>query len=286
MKRIKTFKTDRPKLYLVGTPIGNLQDISERASKTLEMVDIIYCEDTKNTIRLLTHFNIKKPLRSLHEHNEKEKTDDIISVLSSGQSVAYVSDAGNPIISDPGSLLVKSVNNHNFEVVTILGPSAFLHALINSTFDSSSFTFYGFLDRQESKRNHKLSLINERTEVAILYEAPHRIEKLLQSIEKVMPTRKLCLARELTKIHEEFIYGTATEILSLDMESIRGEIVLVIDRKQDEIVNYDDDIIRLFLEYKKDKALSTTAIIKKICDELSVRKNHVYEIVEEYRKKN
>lgn len=286
IKKNKSFQNNEAKLYLVGTPIGNLQDISRRALETLLMVDVIFCEDTKNTIRLLSHFEIKKPLYSLHEHNEKEKSLEILKRIEAGDNVAYVSDAGNPLISDPGSILVKMMYDHDINVVTVLGPSAFLHALINSTFDTSSFLFEGFLERQESKRLTQLERIKMINTVTVLYEAPHRIKKLLESINKVIPDRKLCLARELTKLHEEFIYGTAAELLSLDFNLIKGEIVLVIDKEENTFEINDQTIIDLYRELSKDKNLSTTDIVKKISDALEVKKNHVYQLIETYRKEN
>jgi len=286
MRRTKTFKAnDEGKLFLVGTPIGNLKDISERALLALHEVDLIYCEDTKTSIKMLTSFGIKKPLFSLHEHNEISATSTLIDKIKTGQSVAYISDAGNPIVSDPGNILVREAIKNNINIVTILGPSAFLHALISSGFDASNFTFKGFLAREEKKREEELIAIKNYKETVIIYEAPHRFQKLIKSIAAIIPERRLCVARELTKIHEEFLFGTAEELAKVDSETIIGEIVVVIEGSPKAFVLKDADDEQIAKVYKllKEK-MSTKDIIDFIVKLNGLKKNHVYQVIENLKK--
>ena len=279
----KSFQKNRSKLYIVGTPIGNLKDISERALETLKSVDVIYCEDTKNTVKLLSAYNIRKPLYSMHEHNENIAADAVINRVIVGENVAYVSDAGNPLVSDPGSILIKKANENNLDVVTILGPSAFLHALINSGFNTEHFFFYGFLSRDEKVKTQELALLLKREETSILYEAPHRIAKLLKSLSNAAPDRNIMLARELTKLHEEFIFGTALELASIDSDTIIGEIVVVIEgAKPTEEKKEEIDIIKIY-ELLKTK-MSTKDIIEFIVLQYKLKKNDVYKILEDHKK--
>lgn len=282
MNRRKSFLNQKnSKLYIVGTPIGNLDDISARALKTLNEVDVIYCEDTKNSVRLLTHFEIRKPLFSLHDHNENIVSKDVIKRIKNGENVAYISDAGNPGISDPGQVLIADALANNIDVVTVLGPSAFLHALINSGFDTTRFTFVGFLNRDDGKRKKELTLLKEKEETLIVYEAPHRISKLLKTINEVMPERRLCLGRELSKIHEEFIYGTSSELLSIPSEELKGEIVLVIEgnkEKHDQNPINDEEILEIYNELKDQ--MSTKDISFMISLKYNLKKNYIYNLIE------
>ena len=281
--RSKSFQKNRAKLYIIGTPIGNLQDISLRALEALRAVDVIYCEDTSNSVRLLSAFNLKKPLHSLHEHNEILLTQQVIDKVISGENVAYISDAGNPLISDPGSQLTVLAKVQDVDVVTILGPSAFLHALINSGFSTENFIFRGFLPREDKLRDQLLNDYSELSETQVFYEAPHRINKTLSAIAKVMPNRDLCLARELTKIHEEFIFGYAEELANLDSTTLKGEIVIVLKggtkSKQPE---NSVDILKIYNILKT--MMSTKDIIDYIVSYHGLRKNQVYETIEGYKK--
>ena len=279
----KSFQKNRSKLYIVGTPIGNLQDISLRALEVLKTVDVIYCEDTSNTVRLLSAFNIKKPLHSLHEHNENQLSQQVIDKVKAGENVAYVSDAGNPLISDPGSQLTVLSKDQDIDVVTVLGPSAFLHALINSGFSTDNFIFRGFVPREDSIRDKMFKDFSSFNETQIFYEAPHRIGKTLNALAKALPEREICLARELTKIHEEFIFGTASELAELDSTALKGEIVIVIKGavKKKQLEN-TVDILKIF-ELLKTK-MSTKDIIDYIVSFYGLKKNQVYETIEEYKK--
>lgn len=217
-------------LYLVPTPIGNLEDITLRAIKTLEEVDLVLAEDTRVSGRLLKHYDIDKPLKSFHTHNEHARVDSILQILQSGSKVALISDAGTPGISDPGYLMVRAALDHDIPVISLPGATAFVPALVSSGLPSDRFHFEGFLPHKKGRQT-RLKYLCTLPNTFLLYESPHRIKKCLsQLIELCGPDREACLARELTKIHEEFIRGTLEEILStLDSRpSIKGEIVLIV----------------------------------------------------------
>ena len=215
------------KLYIVGTPIGNLKDITLRAIETLNSVDIILAEDTRQTLKLLNHLNIKKSLISYHRHNEDEKISQVKKLLDDGKNLALVSDAGMPVISDPGENLIKYLIDNNYEIEVIPGVTAITTAIVKSNLDSTRFTFEGFLSINKKQRNERLNELALEKRTMIFYEAPHKIKKTLEDLYKFFGDRKITIARELTKLHEEFIYTTL--IKSLDIESFRGEIVLLIE---------------------------------------------------------
>ena len=215
-------------LYLVPSPIGNLNDISKRIIDTLNSVDYIFCEDTRNTQKLLNLLNIKKTTISCHEHNEKEMSFKLISFINEGKNIAYMSDAGYPAISDPGEILVKEASKNNIKVVPLSGPTASLTALIASSLDTSHFLFYGFLKSKHSERLKEIENLKTFPHTIILYEAPHRINDTLKDLYEVLGDRKITIARELSKIHEEFIYTSLKEITSLNKE-YKGELVLVLE---------------------------------------------------------
>lgn len=227
LKRQKTFLLENAKLYLVGVPIGNYKDITFRAIETLSMVDAIYCEDTRVTGLLLNHFDIKTKMYSYHIHNEQELTSTILERVKNGENIAIVSDAGMPSISDPGYFAVAQAIKNDVEVCVIPGVCAGIMALVASGITSNNFTFIGFLNSKESKRQEELENLKFKDETLILYEAPHRIKSTLQLIDKVMPDRQIVLARELTKKYEEYLRGTAKEILEVEDE-LKGEMVVVI----------------------------------------------------------
>lgn len=229
--RQKTNQFQTPKIYIVGVPIGNYDDITLRAIKTLEMVDIIYCEDTRVTKKLLNHFNINKPLRSYHTFNENETTANLIDLVKKGNNIAVVSDAGMPIISDPGFLAVRQAIQNNIDIVVVPGACAFVSALVGSGISSNRIIFTGFLNASENKRRKELEKLKDLTETLILYESPHRIKETLQILADLMPERQICLARELTKLHEEYLHGTPVEILEV-VDEVRGEIVIIIEPAQ------------------------------------------------------
>ncbi len=216
-------------LYVVATPIGNLEDLSPRAVKTLQMVDLVASEDTRVTRKLLTRFGIKAPLISLFEHNERKRVSQLTRRLEEGKSVALVSDAGTPLVSDPGYRLVKEVVDKGFRVVPIPGPSALLAALSVSGLPTDHFTFVGFLPRKQTKRRRELQHLAELSHTLVIYESPRRILKTLRDIDEIMGKRQVVLCRELTKKYEEILRGRPLEILrNLEGGTIKGEITLVV----------------------------------------------------------
>ena len=202
------------KLYMVATPIGNLEDITLRAIRILKEVDLIAAEDTRNTLKLLNHYEISKPLISYHRHNEEIKVDELIEKLKNGENIAIVSDAGTPGISDPGEVIVKSAIENNIDVVPIPGACAAINALICSGLDTKEFAFFGFLPLNKKLRKDKLNKIKNEIKTSIIYEAPHKLNNTLEDLKDILEDRKIVLARELTKIHEEFIRGDIEEIIS------------------------------------------------------------------------
>ena len=220
------------KLYLVATPIGNLEDITYRAVRILKEVDLIACEDTRHTRGLLDHYGIDRPTISYHEHNESGRTPDLIERLKAGQSIAMVSDAGTPLISDPGYRLVNQALAEEIVVVPIPGPSAILAALTASGLPTDSFHFGGFLPPKTSQRRKALEAVREFECSLVFYETPHRILEALEDVAAVLGERPIVLTRELTKLHEEFLRGTAAEVLARLRErpSIKGEMTLVIGK--------------------------------------------------------
>lgn len=202
-------------LYLVPTPIGNIEDISERAKKVLSSVDYIACEDTRVTSKLLSLLNIKNKTFSCHEHNEIIASKKIIEDLKMGLNIAYSSDAGSPCISDPGEILVKKAIENNIKIVPLPGPNAGLTALIASGLDIAHFYFYGFLDSKISKKEAEIAGFLKINVPIIIYESPHRVSETLKSLFKILGNRKIIIARELTKFYEEFIYTTLEEILKM-----------------------------------------------------------------------
>lgn len=226
-----TGEKQRPALYLVGTPIGNLEDITLRALRVLKEVDVIACEDTRQTQKLLTHYAITTRTVSYHEHNEVERAAELVEQLREGASMALVTDAGMPAVSDPGYRLISRAIENGLLVVPIPGPSAFLTALAASGFPTDSFCFRGFLPAKTGERRAILREIRNSQAVVILYEAPHRLIAALQDLVEILGTsRHIVVARELTKIHEEFLRGTAAEVLAnlQQREAIKGEITLLI----------------------------------------------------------
>jgi 16S rRNA (cytidine1402-2'-O)-methyltransferase len=218
------------KLYLVATPIGNLEDITLRALRILKEVDLIACEDTRHTRKLLTHFDIHRPLVSYHEHNERTRSKELIHDLLSGKNIAIVSDAGTPGISDPGSGVISEAIDAGIEVIPIPGPSAVITALIASGLSTDEFRFAGFLPSKSSARRPKLEeLIDVRTTL-IFYESPHRLRQMLDDLLAILGDRKVVVARELTKLHEQFKRARLSDIASeLSDEAVRGEYVIIVE---------------------------------------------------------
>jgi 16S rRNA (cytidine1402-2'-O)-methyltransferase len=218
-------------LFLVATPIGNLEDISLRALRILKEVDLIACEDTRHTAKLLSHYGIATRRESYHEHNEAVKTERLLTLLREGKSVALVSDAGTPLVSDPGFSLVAACRDDGIAVFPIPGPSAAVTALTGSGFPTDHFYFAGFLPARTSHRKRSLEEVAGMRSTLIFYEAPHRVLDCLEDLNAVLGKRKSCLARELTKVHEEWLFGTPDEIRQTlaGRDAIRGEITIVVE---------------------------------------------------------
>ena len=226
MNRQKSYLSDSAKLYLVATPIGNLADITYRAVETLKTVEVCFAEDTRVTRVLFEHYNIHTKLECYQEHNKQTQYRAILKYLEEGISVALVSDAGMPIISDPGYYVAKEAIKAGFDVIPIPGASASLSALIVSGITPQPFTFYGFLDSKSSKRKKELEALKEHKQTLIFYEAPHRIKEMLEDILNVFGDREIALAREITKKFEEVIRGSVSEVIEV-ADTLKGEMVVV-----------------------------------------------------------
>lgn len=276
MRRQKSFESNTPSLYLVATPIGNLGEFSERAIEVLNEVDIIACEDTRTSSKLLSHFGITTKTIAHHKHNEKVSSDGIIKLLEEGKNVALISDAGYPLISDPGYVLCQEVIEAGYHAIPVSGSNAMLAALVASGLSTEHFMFYGFLESTSSKQKKELELLKEYPFTLIFYEAPHRINKTLASLLEVFGNRNICIARELTKKHEEFIRCTLEE--SIELEELKGEIVIVVEGCSD-VKEWDDDSIIELVDSYVAEGISTKDAIKKVSKDIDVAKNRVYEIV-------
>ena len=279
MNRQKSFENEKPTLYLVPTPIGNLNEMTPRAIDILNSVDVIACEDTRNSGQLLKHFGISKRLIAYQNFNEASSTKGIINLLSQGNNIALISDAGYPLINDPGQRVVSEVTALGYNVVPISGCSAFLNALVASGLIAQPFIFIGFLPPSTHDCVKKLRLYQSYPMTLIMYEAPHRIEKMLQSCLDVLGDRHICIARELTKVHEEFIRGTISEILPISSE-LKGEIVVVIEGNQDD---YEKDVdmgqILNMVNTSIESGMSTSAAIKEVAKQTGISKNQIYDLV-------
>ena len=265
------------KIFLVATPIGNLEDITLRALRVLKEVDLIAAEDTRNTLKLLNHFEISKPLISYHRHNEEIKVDNLIEKAKQGQDIAVVSDAGTPGISDPGEVIVKEAIKENIEVIPIPGACAAVNALIASGLDTTQFTFFGFLPLNKKLRKEKLEEIKNENKTLIIYEAPHKLNNTLQDLKQIVENRKIVLARELTKIHEEFIRGNIDDIISKS-DSFKGEMIILIEgtMKKERENPLNELTLDEHYEFYKSQGLDKKDIIKNIAKDKGVNKNEIY----------
>ncbi len=265
-------------LYIVATPIGNLEDITLRAIKVLKEVDVIVAEDTRHTLKLLNHFEISKPLISYHRHNEDVKSDVLIEKLQSGQNLALVSDAGTPGICDPGEEIIKRCIDYGINIVPIPGACAMINALICSGISTREFSFLGFLPLNKKLRKCKLEEIGNSNKTIIIYEAPHKIVTTLKDLKQVLDSdRKVVLAREITKIYEEFIRGNIDDLIDMS-ESLKGEIVLIIEGSDKHIKDNELNNLTLEEHYKfyEQQGFIKKDIIKKIAKDRNLNKNEVY----------
>lgn len=267
------------KLYMVATPIGNLDDITIRAIKVLNDVDIIAAEDTRHTLKLLNHLNIKKNLISYYKETEKIKSPILIEKLLEGKNIALVSDAGTPGISDPGEEIVKNAIENNIEIIPIPGASAFVNALICSGLSTREFTFVGFLPTNNKEKKDKLEELKNENRTLIFYEAPHKIKNTLENMLEIFGNRKIVLARELTKIHEEFIRNNISNILD-NIDEIKGEFVILVEgtEKINEEKNFLNSLsLEEHYKYYLNKNLDKKEIIKKIAKDRGKNKNEIYQ---------
>ena len=279
--RIKSFDSDGAILYLVATPIGNLSDFSYRAIEVLNNVDIIYAEDTRNSSILLRHYDIKTKLLSYHEFNQDIKSEEILNELKSGKKIAIISDAGLPVISDPGYKISTLAIENGIRVSTIPGASAGISALISSGLVPMPYLFFGFLESQKTKRVKQLLNLKNLGYTMIFYEAPHRIHDTLKDILEVLGDRNICIARELTKINEEFIRGKVSEIINYD--NIKGEIVLIVEGAKEEIASNLDPISEI--EQRIALGTKTSQAIKEVANEFNLDKNELYKKYLDYKNK-
>lgn len=265
-----------PTLYLIPTPIGNLDDITLRAIKILQEVEVIFSEDTRVTSLLLNHLNIKKKLISNHEYNEKNNTDKLLEYLKNGYSVGLVSDRGTPVISDPGYDLAKVAIENNFNVVSLPGATALIPALTVSGIEPMPFLYYGFLNSKEGKRKKELENLKNVKYTMIFYEAPHRITKTLEEMLDILGNRNISISREITKKFEEIYRGTIKEVIE-ETKEIKGEIVIVVSGNKEEIT-FDDLSIEEHVNFYIKNGLNSKEAIKKVAEDRNVKKSDIYNI--------
>jgi 16S rRNA (cytidine1402-2'-O)-methyltransferase len=284
MKSQKSAELGGGKLFLVGTPIGNLEDMTYRAIRVLKEVDTIAAEDTRNTIKLCNHFEIKTPLTSYHEHNIEIGGEKILAMLAEGKTVALVSDAGMPCISDPGADIVSKAIVAGYDVVPVPGANAAISALVASGLVPQPFMFFGFLSRQKKARNIQLDDLKQREETVILYEAPHRLKETLRALQESFGgTRSVVLARELTKRFEEFLRGTLEEaVLWAESNEVRGEFCIVLDGSDGIVVEeqkewWNDLEIRDHVtELMERKGLRSKEAIREVASDRGLSRRDVY----------
>ena len=266
------------KLYIVATPIGNLEDITLRALRILKDVDIIAAEDTRQTLKLLNHFEISKPLMSYHRHNEEIKSSILIEKLKKGNNIALVSDAGTPGICDPGEEIIKKSIEEQIEVIPIPGPCAMVNALIASGVDTKEFCFLGFLPLNKKLRTEKIEEIKNAEKTIIIYEPPHKMKNTLGDLKDILKDRKVVLARELTKVHEEFIRKDIEELLAI-VDNLKGEMILIIEgiKKKNNVENKLNNLtLEEHYKYYENQGIDKKEIIKKIAKDRNVNKNDIY----------
>lgn len=263
-----------PTLYLIPTPIGNLDDITLRAIKILNEVEVIFSEDTRVTSQLLNHLKIKKKLISSHEYNEQNNKEKLLEYLDSGYSVGVVSDRGTPVISDPGYFLAETAIKNNYNVVSLPGATALIPALTSSGIEPMPFLYYGFLNSKESKRKKELENLKNNKYTMIFYEAPHRINKTLEDMLEIFGNRQISISREITKKFEEIYRGNIKEIME-ETKEIKGEIVIVVSGNKEEIKFDDISIIEHVNMYIKN-GMNSKEAIKKTAEDRNMKKSDIY----------
>lgn len=263
-------------LYLIPTPIGNMDDITLRAVKMIEEVDFLLTEDTRVTGLLLNHLNIKKKMIANHEHNEEKNKELVIEALKSGKNIGLVSDRGTPVISDPGYAMAKHVIENGYNVIGLPGATALIPALIVSGLEPMPFLYFGFLNSKSSQRDKELEQLKSYPYTMIFYEAPHRIEKTLINMKKIFGNRKISISREISKKYEEIYRGTIEEIIE-EVKEVKGELVIVVEGNKEEKILTNQEILELIEDYIKDGDSSMEAI-KKVAKITHKPKNEIYNL--------
>lgn len=275
--------TDQAELIVVPTPIGNLSDITERVRAALREADLIACEDTRTTGRLLKYLDSKVPAISYHMHNEQTRSEEVLRSLAAGKTVALVSDAGMPGISDPGQVLIAKAIAEGHKITVLPGPTAFVTALVGSGLPTDRFTFIGFLDKNRTRRKCELEELRIRRETLIFFEAPHRLKELLETLLMILGDRRICLARELSKLYEEFERGRISELIGIyEEKEPRGEYVILVEGLTEEEIqareearlaslSVEDQVIQLMAG-----GLSKMDAVKQAAKERGLKKNDVY----------
>ena len=263
-----------PSVYLVPTPIGNLEDMTFRAINTLRVVDVIFSEDTRVTLQLLNHFEIKNKLIALHDHNEDVVKEKVLSYLKDGKNVAIVTDRGSPIISDPGYKTVKFLKDNGYNVIGLPGACAFVPALIASSISSEHFTFYGFLSSKESQIRKELEYLKDSEYTLVFYEAPHRMLKTLNMMLDIFGDRYISISREISKLHESVYVGTISDAIK-NTKEFKGEFVIIVSPAEDEELENNMNIIDNVNMYIR-TGLTSMEAIKKVAKERKIPKNEVY----------
>ena len=261
-------------LYLIPTPIGNLDDITIRALNILKEVDLLLCEDTRETSKLLNNYNIRKKLIACHEFNQEKLKSYVVDELKKGLNIGLVTDQGTPIISDPGFIIVKEVIANGFNVISLPGATAFVPALVNSGINPAPFIFYGFLNSKSSKQRKELELLKKYPYTMIFYEAPHRLKNTLTNMLEIFGDRNVCLEREISKLHEEVIRNKLSEIVKKSDE-LKSEFVIVVEGNHEEI-SFDDLTIKEHVELYIKDGMSANDAIKLVAKERGVSKSIIY----------
>lgn len=270
-----------PGLYVVATPIGNLEDITLRALRVLREADVIACEDTRHTQKLLNHFEIKTPTQSYHEHNEAARAQELVAKIDGGARIALVSDAGMPGVSDPGECVIRAALDRGLKVVVVPGPSALLSALVASGLPTDSFRFVGFLPPRSGERRTTLEVLRDSPETLIFYEAPHRITEMLADLEQTLgKERHIALARELTKVHEEFLRGNIAEIAGelRKREAVKGEITVIVEgnRSDRPAQATRSTVVDRIRELLAGGAIEEKAALKQAAKEFGIARSEAY----------
>ncbi len=266
------------KVYIVSTPIGNLEDMTFRAVKVLKEVDVILCEDTRHSIKLLNHFEIKNKLISYHKFNEKERIDYILSLINEEKKIALISDAGTPLISDPGSVLVKELIENNIKFTVVPGANALLPALILSGFNSEEFLFIGFLQKKYNKKEEKLKTLKDLDKTLIFYSSPYELKDLLKAINNVLGNRKVAISKEITKIHETTYRDEVINLIDIfeNEENIKGEFVVVVEGNKEEKKNLSMEETKEIFQKRVESGENPKDIIKNLAKENNLNMRELY----------